>query len=338
MKKYRVAVVGATGVVGREMIKMLEERNFPVESLRLLASERSVGQKLKFKGKEIAVEKLCNEAVHDLDIALFSAGAGVSKDFAPVFAEKGCFVIDNSSAWRMEPEIPLVVPEVNPGALSKDRKIIANPNCSTIQMVVVLKPIHDAVKIKRVIVATYQAVSGAGSKGITDLEDQTRAWAKNEPVPAPKKFQYQIAFNAIPHIDVFFENGYTKEEIKMVNETKKIMGDDSISVTATCVRIPVVRAHSEAVWIETDKKMTPDEARKLLAGAPGVKVVDDPKNNKYPMPLYAANQQVTFVGRIREDLSTKNGLAMWIVSDNLLKGAALNAVEIAEALVKKGIV
>ncbi|HBU68764.1 MAG TPA: aspartate-semialdehyde dehydrogenase [Elusimicrobia bacterium] len=338
MKKYKVAVVGATGAVGQEMLKMLESRNFPVESLRLLASERSSGKKMVFKGKEIPVEVLSAETAKGHEIALFSAGAAISKEYAPVFAKNNCFVIDNSSAWRMEPDIPLVVPEVNSSALSKDKKIIANPNCSTIQMVVVLKPLHDISKIKRVVVATYQAVSGAGGRAMEELNAEAVAWAKNEPMPKPAKFPYQIAFNLIPQIDIFLENSYTKEEIKMVNETKKIMGDDSIRVSATCVRVPVFRAHSEAVWIETENKISPEKAREALLKAKGVKVQDDPSNKIYPMPLDAANQQVTFVGRIREDISTDNGLAFWVVSDNLLKGAALNAVEIAEALIERKII
>jgi aspartate-semialdehyde dehydrogenase len=336
-RKYKVAVVGATGVVGQEMIKMLESRKFPVESLRLLASGRSAGKKMKFCGKDVDVLELTKENAKGLDVALFSAGASVSKEFAPVFAKENCFVIDNSSAWRMGPEIPLVVPEVNSHDLKKDKKIIANPNCSTIQMVVVLKPLHDAAKIKRVIVSTYQAVSGAGRDGIVDLEEQSIAWAKKEAMPKFKKFPHQIAFNVIPQIDVFLDNKYTKEEMKMVNETKKIMGDESIAVSATCVRVPVFRAHSEAVWIETEKEISPEKAVELLLKAPGVEVVDDQKNGKYPMPIDAANKQVTYVGRIRKDISIKNGLTFWVVSDNLLKGAALNAVEIAEALISKGL-
>ncbi len=337
MKEYRVAVVGATGAVGEEMMKMLELRKFPLKSLRLLASERSAGKKLRFKNQEITVEQLTHDSGKDLDLALFSAGASVSKEFAPSFAKAGCFVVDNSSAWRMEPEVPLVVPEVNPHALSKDKKIIANPNCSTIQMVVALKPLHDLAKIKRVIVATYQAVSGAGGRAMDELKAQVQAWVKNEPLPAPSKFAYPIAFNVIPQIDIFLENSYTKEEMKMVLETKKIMGDNAIEVSATCVRVPVFRAHSEAVWIETQEKISPEKARDVLSKAPGIKVVDDPSNKKYPMPIDAANQQITYVGRIREDISIKNGLALWIVSDNLLKGAALNAVEIAEALISRDI-
>ncbi|MCK9582302.1 MAG: aspartate-semialdehyde dehydrogenase [Endomicrobiales bacterium] len=338
MKKYRVAIVGATGAVGEEMLKMLESRAFPIQSLKLLASERSVGKTLKYKGKEVAVEKLTPESAKNLDLALFSAGAAISKEFAPIFAANGCFVVDNSSAWRMDKEVPLVVPEVNPHDLSKDKKIIANPNCSTIQMVIALKPLHDAAKIKRVIVSTYQSVSGAGAKGIYELETQNRAWAKNEPIPQASKFQYQIAFNLIPQIDVFTENGYTKEEMKMANETRKIMGDNSIAISATCVRVPVVRSHSETVWIETEKKLTVKQATELLSKADGIEVIDDVANKKYPMPLYAQNKQLTYVGRIREDISTTNGLTMWIVSDNLLKGAALNAVQIGEELISQGII
>jgi aspartate-semialdehyde dehydrogenase len=339
MKKYKVVVAGATGAVGVEMVKMLEERNFPVESIRLLASERSVGKKVKFQDKEVAVELLTKDGGKGADIALFSAGGDISREFAPHFAADGCFVIDNSSAWRMDANVPLVVPEVNPHDLAKDKKIIANPNCSTIQMVVALKPLHDAAKIKRVIVSTYQSVSGAGAKGMAELYTQTKAWAKEENIPAAAKFQYQIAFNLIPQIDVFTDNGYTKEELKMTNETQKIMGDSSIEVSATCVRVPVFRSHSESVWIETEKPLSPEQARQLLSKAEGVEVIDNPSEKQYPMPLQAENKQVTYVGRIRKDISTSaNGLTFWVVSDNLLKGAALNAVQIAEALVKQAIV
>jgi len=338
MKKYRVAVVGATGAVGMEMIRMLESRAFPVESLRPLASERSEGKTVRFQGKEISVQKLSAESAKGLDIALFSAGTAVSKEYAPIFAKENCFVIDNSSAWRMEKDIPLVVPEVNPLDLTKSRKIIANPNCSTIQMVVVLKPLHDAARIKRVIVSTYQSVSGAGQRGIDELQKQVYAWAKGETLPAPSKFPHRIAFNAIPQIDVFTENGYTREEMKMVNETKKIMGDPAIKVSATCVRVPVFRSHSEAVWIETEKKLSAADARRLLSKAEGVEVIDDVGSAKYPLALDSENKQLTFVGRIREDISADNGLTFWIVSDNLLKGAALNAVQIAEVLAGKGMV
>ena len=339
MKKYKVAVVGATGAVGIEMLKMLESRQFPIESIKLLASERSAGKKALFAGKEVTIELLTKDGGKGMDIALFSAGATVSKEFAPSFAADGCFVIDNSSAWRMDKEIPLVVPEVNPHHLSKDKKLIANPNCSTIQMVVALKPLHDAAKIKRVIVSTYQSVSGAGQKGINELETQMKAWAKGEEVPAASKFQYQIAFNLIPQIDVFTDNGYTKEEMKMTNETKKIMGDESIEVSATCIRVPVFRSHSENVWIETEKPLTAAQAKELLAKADGIQLLDEPESKKYPMPLFAEGMQTTYVGRIRQDISTKgNGITFWVVSDNLLKGAALNAVQIAEALIKNEIV
>ncbi len=342
MKKYNVAVVGATGAVGIEMVKMLEKRDFPVGNLVLFASSRTAGKKLSFKGKEIVVEDIGTvvdpavlKSKYKLDFALFSAGASISKEWAPKFAEQGIYVIDNSSYFRMEKDVPLVVPEVNPDTLSKEKKIIANPNCSTIQMVVVLKPLHDAAKIKRVIVSTYQAVSGAGGKALDEFENQTRAWAKGEKIPPAVKLPYQIAFNVIPQIDVFLENAYTKEEMKMVHETQKILGDDTIKISSACVRVPVMRGHSEAVWIETEEKLTPQDARDILKNAEGVVVVDDPAQKKYPMPIDAAGLQMTYVGRIREDISSENGLAMWIVSDNLLKGAALNAVQIAEALVSK---
>ncbi|MDR2251861.1 MAG: aspartate-semialdehyde dehydrogenase [Endomicrobium sp.] len=339
MRKFKVAVVGATGAVGLEMIKMLESRNFPTESIKFLASERSIGKKLTYNGKEITVELLTKESGKGIDIALFSAGATVSKEFATSFAADGCFVIDNSSAWRMEKDIPLVVPEVNPHDLKKDKKLIANPNCSTIQMVVALKPIHDFAKIKRVIVSTYQSVSGAGQKGINELTEQVKAWAKGESIPTANKFQYQIAFNLIPQIDVFTDNGYTKEEMKMTNETKKIMGDTSIEVSATCVRVSVFRSHSENVWIETEKPILPQQAKELLSKAEGIQLMDEPESKKYPMPLFAENMQTTYVGRIRADISTKNNaLTFWVVSDNLLKGAALNAVQIAETLVKNELI
>lgn len=339
MKKYKVAVAGATGAVGNEMIKMLENRNFPVESVKFLASERSAGKKLAFKDKEVTVELLTKDGGKGTDIALFSAGSDISREFAPSFAEDGCFVIDNSSAWRMDANVPLVVPEVNAHHLSKDKKLIANPNCSTIQMVAALKPLHDAAKIKRVIVSTYQSVSGAGQKGMDELKAQIKAWAQEKEMPAANKFQYQIAFNLIPQIDVFTENGYTKEEMKMTNETKKIMDDDSIEVSAACVRVPVFRSHSENVWIETEKPLTPQQAKELFSKADGIQLMDEPESKKYPMPLFAEGMQNTYVGRIRKDISTKNNaITFWIVSDNLLKGAALNAVQIAETLVKNGIV
>lgn len=338
MKKYKVAVVGATGAVGEEMIKMLESRKFPIESIKFLASERSVGKKLMFNGQEVTVELLTKDSGKGMDIALFSAGGSISKEFAPSFVADGCFVIDNSSAWRMDKDVPLVVPEVNPEDLSKDKKLIANPNCSTIQMLIALKPLHDAAKVKRVIVSTYQSVSGAGQKGMDELTAQLKAWAQDTEIPKANKFQYQIAFNLIPQIDVFDDNGYTKEEMKMTNETKKIL-DENIDVSATCVRVPVFRSHSESIWVETEKPVTPEQAKEIFSKADGIQLLDDPETKKYPMPLFAEGMQTTYIGRIRKDISTdKNAITFWVVSDNLLKGAALNAVQIAEALIKNEII
>jgi aspartate-semialdehyde dehydrogenase len=336
MKNYHVAVVGATGAVGNEMIRILEERRFPVEKLTLLASERSVGKEFSFQGKTIPVELLTENSFQGVEIGLFSAGGSISEKFAPIAARAGCVVIDNTNAFRMAPEIPLVVPEVNPEAIAlyKNRGIIANPNCSTIQMVVALKPIHDAVKIKRIVVSTYQAVSGTGKKAIEELSLQTRALL-NEQEPVIKVYPHQIAFNCLPHIDIFLANGYTKEEMKMVNETKKIMNDPGIAVTATTVRVPVFYSHSESVNIETEKKITAGEVRQLLEGAPGVRVVDNPQEKRYPLAIDAAGKDETLVGRIREDESISNGINMWVVADNIRKGAALNAVQIAEILIRK---
>jgi aspartate-semialdehyde dehydrogenase len=332
-KQYVVAVVGATGAVGNEMIKTLSERKFPVEKLRLFASERSEGKTLEFNDKAISVESIKDSSFKGIDIALFSAGAERSKIWAPVAAKSGCVVVDNSSQWRMDPEVPLVVPEVNPHDLKKHKGIIANPNCSTIQMVVVLKPIHDAAKIKRVVVTTFQAVSGTGQKAIDELMRQTTDLLNFREVQCTV-YPYQIAFNVLPHIDKFLDNGYTKEEMKMVNETKKIMGDNSIRLTATTVRVPVFRGHSESLNIETEKKLTPNDVRAVLAKAPGVIVYDAPEKNIYPIPLNAAGKDETYVGRIREDESIEHGINMWIVADNLRKGAALNAVQIAEKLIE----
>jgi aspartate-semialdehyde dehydrogenase len=334
-RTYRVAVAGVTGAVGQQMVACLEERNFPVAELKPLASERSIGKKVSFKGKEIPVEVLTADSFQGIEIALFSAGGSISKEYGPIAAQAGAVVVDNSSAWRMDPDVPLVVPEVNPQdiALYKKTGIIANPNCSTIQMVVVLKPLHDAARIKRVVVSTYQAVSGTGQKAVDELAAQVRALFNNEEV-VKKVYPHRIAFNCFPHIDTFLENGYTKEEMKMVHETKKIMGDDTIEVTATTVRVPVFYGHSESVNIETERKLAPAEARKILAKFPGIKVVDDPSKNEYPMPLDAAGQDFTLVGRIREDFSIKNGLNLWVVADNVRKGAATNAVQIAEILVR----
>jgi len=336
MRKYNVAVVGATGVVGTEMISTLERRNFPVKELILLASERSLGKELTFKGKDYPVSVLSEDSFKGVEIALFSAGGSVSQRFAPVAAKEGCVVIDNTSAFRMEPDIPLVVPEVNPEDIGAygSRRIIANPNCSTIQMVVALKPIHDAVGIKRIVVSTYQAVSGTGKNAIEELLEQTKALLTLKKVET-KVYPHRIAFNCLPHIDVFLDNGYTKEEMKMVNETRKILKDPSIAVTATTVRVPVFYCHSESVNIETERKIGPDEVREILSNASGVTVIDNPDLSEYPLASDAAGKDGTFVGRIREDQSIPNGINMWIVADNIRKGAALNAVQIAEILIDK---
>jgi len=334
-KKFNVAIAGATGAVGNQMITCLEERNFPVKSIKFLASRRSVGRKLDYMGNAIDVEELKEDSFKGFDIALFSAGGGTSEKFAPFAARDGCVVVDNSSAWRMDPEVPLVVPEVNPHAIAQytHKGIIANPNCSTIQMVVPLHPLHKKYGIKRIVVSTYQAVSGTGKKAIDELDAQTRSILnfksyKTEVYPHP------IAFNCLPHIDVFLENGYTKEEMKMLHETRKILEDDSIGVTATTVRVPVFFGHSESINIETIEHVSAEEVRALLEVTSGVKVVDDPYNNIYPLAIDAAGQDLTLVGRIREDESISNGINMWVVADNIRKGAATNAVQIAEILAK----
>ena len=334
MSAKSIAVAGATGLVGSHMLHVLEERGFPVKSLKPLASERSKGRTITFKGETIPVEVLDENSFKGVDIALFSAGGGTSKKFAKHAVDAGCVVVDNSSAWRMDPDTPLVVPEVNGGAVKQHKGIIANPNCSTIQMVVVLKPLHDAATIQRVVVSTYQAVSGAGISALDELYEQTKAILEGREFEC-KEFPHQIAFNCIPQIpqsNAFDGNGYTTEELKMVNETKKIMGDDSIRVTATTVRVPVHTGHSESVNVETAKKLTAEQARKILSAAPGIVVEDDPANEVYPLATRAAGKGDTYVGRIREDLSHDSALDMWIVSDNLLKGAAYNAVQIAELL------
>jgi aspartate-semialdehyde dehydrogenase len=333
-KRYNVAVVGATGNVGREILNILEERNFPINELFLLASSRSAGSTMSFAGRELVVRDLAEFDFSGVQIGLFSPGAKVSSQYAPKAAAAGCVVVDNTSFFRMDPEVPLVVPEVNPEAIAQytNKGIIANPNCSTIQMVVALKPLHDAATIRRVVVSTYQAVSGAGKEAMDELFEQTRAiYATTLRVP-PKKFPKEIAFNLIPQIDVFLENGYTKEEMKMVNETKKIL-DPAIRLTATTVRVPVFNAHSESITIETERPLSPDQARALLAAAPGVEVVDDPAQGLYMTPREASGKDATFVSRIRADESVENGLQLWVVSDNLRKGAALNAVQIAERLI-----
>ncbi len=328
MKKYNIAVVGATGMVGRTFLNILEEINLPVENYYLFSSARSAGTKLEFMGKDYIVEEL-TEASFDrgIDIALFSAGGSTSKEFAPIAASKGCVVVDNSSAWRMDPEIPLVVPEVNPQDIKGHKGIIANPNCSTIQAVVALKPLHTKYRIKRIIYSTYQAVSGAGLGGYQDLENGLRG-------EAPKKFPHPIANNCLPHIDVFLPNGYTKEEMKMVNETRKILGDQSLRITATTVRVPVFNSHSESINVEFENQFDLEELKDVLTQAPGIVVEDDAEHNVYPMPLNAAGKNETFVGRIRRDESVENGVNLWVVADNIRKGAATNAVQIAQELIK----
>lgn len=337
MKSYNVAVVGATGAVGQTMIKILQERNFPVKRILPLASARSNGYWVEFRGEKIKVEEAMPSAFEGIDIALFSAGNQVSMELAPEAVKRGAVVIDNSSAFRMAPEVPLVVPEVNPGDIHRHKGLIANPNCSTIQMVVVLKPIHEKARIKRVVVSTYQAVSGTGVDAIEELKLQSRKILSGDK-PEPRVYPYPIAFNVLPHIDVFDDTGYSMEEWKMVRETKKIMGDESIAVTATTVRVPVFNCHSEAVNIETVEKLTADGARSILSQAPGVKVVDDPQKRIYPLPKDVSGQNDVFVGRIREDFSIPCGLNLWIVADNLRKGAAYNAVQIAEYMVEHSLI
>ncbi|MBW1820207.1 MAG: aspartate-semialdehyde dehydrogenase [Deltaproteobacteria bacterium] len=335
LKKLNIAVAGATGAVGNQMLACLEERKFPLKSIKLLASRKSIGRKLRFRGDLLAVEELTEESFKGVDIALFSAGGTASKKYAPFAAKDGCVVVDNSSTWRMDPEVPLVVPEVNPHAIAgyTKKRIIANPNCSTIQMVLPLNPIHKKYTIKRVVVSTYQAVSGTGKKAIDELFNQTRSMI-NFIDYEKKVYPHRIAFNCIPHIDVFMDNGYTKEEIKMVNETRKILEDDNIGITATTVRVPVYFGHSESVNIETKKEISANEVRYLLGKEPGIKVLDKPEKNIYPLAIDAAGQDLTFVGRIRDDESVKNGINIWIVADNIRKGAATNAVQIAEILAK----
>lgn len=330
----KVAVAGATGAVGKAMLSILEERNFPVDRLLPLASERSEGRKILFKGQEITVKKLSEDSFCGIDLALFSAGAARSEVFAPAAVSAGAVVVDNSSAFRMKPEVPLVVPEVNPQALKNHQGLIANPNCSTIQMVVALKPLHDVARIKRVVVSTYQSVSGAGLRAIEELRLQSQALLNGDSEVEKNVFPHQIAFNCLPHIDAFLENGYTKEEMKMILETKKIMGDENIAVSATTVRVPVFYAHSESVNIETERKLGAAEAKEILARAPGVVLVDDPFNKHYPLAIHCAGTDPVFVGRVREDPSIENGLNLWVVADNLRKGAALNAIQIAELLIE----
>jgi len=336
-KKYNVAVLGATGMVGKEMTRVLEQRKFPVADFVPLASTRTAGTKVMFRKKKYTVQLATPEAFKGIDIVLSSAGASVSEKLAPEAAKRGAVVIDNTSFFRMDPKVPLVVPEVNGHALRDHKGIIANPNCSTAQMVMVLKPIHDAARIKRIVVSTYQATSGWGKEAVEELFTQTRDILKGKKAKV-RVLPRQIAFNVFPQIDKFTPNGYTKEEMKMVNETRKIMEDDSIQVTATTVRVPVVIGHSESVNIETEKKLTVPEVREMLRKFPTVKVVDDPEKGIYPTPIDCAGKDETLVGRIREDISIPNGIELWIVSDNLRRGAALNAVLIAERMISDGLI
>ena len=328
MKKYKIAVVGATGMVGRTFLKVLEEYKLPAESYTLFASAKSAGSQIDFMGEKYTVQELNEHSFDDgFDIALFSAGGSTSEKFAPIAAEHGCLVIDNSSAWRMNKDVPRVVPEVNPEAIKENKGIIANPNCSTIQAMVAIKPLHDKYKVKRIVYSTYQAVSGAGRAGWEDLENGLRG-------EAPKKFPHQIAGNCLPHIDVFLPNGYTKEEMKMVNETRKILGDDSLRITATTVRVPVFNSHSESINLEFEKQFDLDELKEVLRNAPGVIVEDDVENNVYPLATEATGHDETFVGRIRRDESVKSGVNLWVVADNIRKGAASNAVQIAKKFIE----
>ena len=333
---FRVAIVGATGLVGGEFLKILEERKFPMDSLRLYASDRSAGKRLSFMGEDLVVEETNDDSFNNVDIALFSAGGDISKRFAPIAARAGAVAIDNSSAFRMDPEVPLVVPEVNPNDIDTHKGIIANPNCSTIQMVVALDPLHRVNPIQRIVVSTYQAVSGTGAAAVEELRQQVANIVEGrENEVSPQAYPHQIAFNALPFVESFLDNDYTTEEWKMVQETRKIMHEPDLPVCATCVRVPVYTSHGEAVNVEFSQSMTPEEAREILASAPGVTVQDNPRNQLYPLPLSAAGTDDVFVGRIRRDFSHPKGLAMWVVADNLRKGAALNAVQIAEAMVRQ---
>jgi len=334
MENCNVAIVGATGLVGREFIRVLVQRNFPMNSIKLLASERSAGRKLTVGSREVEVMETVPESFQDVDIALFSAGAAISRHFAPIAARAGAVVIDNSSAFRMEPDVPLVVPEVNPEDIRQHNGIIANPNCSTIQMVVALYPLHKVNPIKRIIVDTYQAVSGTGSAAVEELRVQTRQVMEGQDA-IPHVYPHQIAFNVLPEIDVFLDNGYTKEERKMVQETRKIMHADDIALSATCARVPVFIGHSESVHVEFTSPISPDDAASILAQAPGIRILDDTTISLYPQPWSAAGTDEVFVGRIRHDASNPKGLVMWIVADNLRKGAALNAVQIAEEMIRR---
>ena len=334
MKDYKIAIVGATGLVGQEFIKVLVQRNFPMNSIHLFASDRSAGKRLMVNQREIEVKETAPESFEGIDIALFSAGAEISRHFSPIAAQSGAVVIDNSAAFRMVPSVPLVVPEVNPEDIKWHKGIIANPNCSTIQMVVALYPLHKVNPIKRIVVSTYQSVSGTGSAAVEELTVQSKQVLEGQ-TTIPHVYPHQIAFNVLPEIDVFLDYGYTKEEWKMVEETKKIMHADDIAISATCARVPVFTGHSEAINVEFSSPMLPDEAQRILVQAPGVKILDDTAISLYPHPWSAAGTDEVFVGRIRRDTSHPSGLVMWVVADNLRKGAALNAVQIAEEMIKR---
>ena len=333
---YVVAVAGATGAVGEVMLQVLEERKFPVRKIKALASERSVGKTVRFNGQDVKVELLTGDAFKGVDVALFSAGATRSKEFAPAAWQNGAVVVDNSSAFRMDADVPLVVPEINPQAIAQysKRGIIANPNCTTIVTLMAVAPLHRYSRVKRVVASSYQAVSGAGAKALEEFKQQVRAWVKGEPLPVAV-FPYQIAFNVLPHIDAFLDNGYTKEEMKLVHESRKILEDNAILVSPTTVRVPVFTAHSVSVHVETEQKISVAKAREVFAAFPGLQVQDDPANKQYPMPLFAAGKDDCYVGRIREDLAVPNGLNFWVCGDQLRKGAALNAVQIAERLIEQ---
>jgi aspartate-semialdehyde dehydrogenase len=331
---YKVAILGATGLVGQEFVKVLEQRGFPVDSLSLFASDHSAGKKLFVGHQEVTVEEVTNKSFKDIDIALFSAGAEISRYYSPVAVQSGAVVIDNSTAWRMDPKVPLIVPEVNSEDIKGHKGIIANPNCTTIQMVVALYPLHRVNVIKRIIVDTFQAVSGAGYAGVEELTEQAKQVLQGQNA-VPHVYPHQVAFNILPEIDVFLDNAYTKEEWKMVEETRKIMHAPDIAISATCVRVPVFVGHSEAVHLELTQPIAPDEARRILSRSPGIKVLDDPAISLYPQPWSAAGTDDVFVGRIRRDVSHTSGLAMWICADNIRKGAALNAVQIAEEMIKQ---
>ncbi len=333
MEKVNVAVVGATGAVGREMLKILEEKDFPFNSLKLFATEKSKGKKINFKGQQYTVDTIKKGSFTDVDIALFSIGSTPSKKLVPEVIKENVIVIDNSNAFRMDENVPLVVPEINPDDIYKHQGIIANPNCSTIQMVIALKPIYDQVGIERIVVSTYQAVSGTGKAAIDELEKQVTDFINARELKA-EVYPHQIAFNVLPHIDIFFDNGYTREELKLIRESKKILTDSSLRITATAARIPVFYGHAESINIETKKEISPEELKELLADSPGIEVIDNPARDEYPLPTLSENNDKVMVGRIRKDFSTEKALNMWVVANNLRKGAALNAVQIAEKLIE----